>query len=198
MTIAQVWVEAGGGYSGFQVTGMLEWGQQSKPKRIPKAINPPPPTKKNPWGFQQNPQKIHGQKLNTKKSHAVLPSLKNFQKTLNGVTCTVFGSTIFAELRGRDARALPQIFKLFWIPPKNPYLNPATATPKNTCPIFLPKKIAESKISNPKMSFDHPRHLKSELPDHPRRLPLPWEQTGRLHFSPSLVYWRLTLSWNKS
>ena len=38
------------------------------------------------------------------------------------------------------------------------------------------------------MSFDHPRHLKSELPDHPRRLPLPWEQTGRLHFSPGLVY----------
>ena len=196
MTIAQVWVE--GGVLRISSDGDVRMGATIKTQKNPWGNQAPPPKKKNPWDFQQNPQKIHGQKLNTKKSHAVLPSLKNFQKTLNGVTCTVFGSTIFAELRGRDARALPQIFKLFWIPPKNPYLNPATATPKNTCPIFLPKKIPESKISNPKMSFDHPRHLKSELPDHPRRLPLPWEQTGRLHFSPSLVYWRLTLSWNKS
>ena len=27
--------------------------------------------------------------------------------------------------------------------------------------IFVPKKIPESKISNPRKSFDHPRHLKS-------------------------------------
>ena len=36
--------------------------------------------------------------------------------------------------------------------------------PKNTCQIFIPKKIPESKISNPKKSFDHPRHLKSGVP----------------------------------
>ena len=38
-----------GGYSGFQVTGMIEWGQKSKPPKIsvPKC-NPPPPKKKNP------------------------------------------------------------------------------------------------------------------------------------------------------
>ena len=139
----------GGGTPDFKWRGCSNGGNNQNPKESLRQSNPPP-KKKNPWGFQQNPQKLHGQKLNTKKSHAVLPSLKNFQKTLNGVTCTLFGSTIFAELRGRDARALPQIFKLFWIPPKNPYLNPATATPKNTCPIFLPKKIPESKISNPK------------------------------------------------
>ena len=34
--------------------------------------------------------------------------------------------------------------------------------------IFVPKKIPESKISNPKKSFDHPRHLKSRVP------PLGW------------------------
>ena len=45
---------------------------------------------------------------------------------------------------------------------KYPYLNQATQ--KNTCQIFLPKKIPESKISNPKKSFDHPRHLKSGVP----------------------------------
>ena len=44
---------------------------------------------------------------------------------------------------------------------KNPYLNKATQ--KNTCKIFLPKKIPESKISDPKKSFDHPRHLKSTV-----------------------------------
>ena len=34
------------------------------------------------------------------------------------------------------------------MPQKNPYLNQATQ--KNTCQIFLPKKILESNISNPK------------------------------------------------
>ena len=48
------------------------------------------------------------------------------------------------------------------MPPKNPYSNQATA--KNTCQIFVPEKIPESKISNPKKSFDHPRHLKSRVP----------------------------------
>ena len=35
-----------GGYSRFQVTGMFEWGQKSKPKKIPWASNKTP---KNPW-----------------------------------------------------------------------------------------------------------------------------------------------------
>ena len=48
------------------------------------------------------------------------------------------------------------------IPPKNLYSNQATQ--KNTCQIFVPKKLPESKISNPKKSFDHPRHLKSRVP----------------------------------
>lgn len=30
--------------------------------------------------------------------------------------------------------------------------------PKNTCQIFQPKKIRESKISNPKNTFDHLRY----------------------------------------
>ena len=32
----------GGGYSGFQVTGMIKWGQKSKPKKIPRASNKTP------------------------------------------------------------------------------------------------------------------------------------------------------------
>ena len=55
------------------------------------------------------------------------------------------------------ARALPILFNT----PKNPYSN--QATPKNTCQIFVPKKIPEPKISNPKKSFDDPRHLESRV-----------------------------------
>ena len=43
---------SGGGYSGFQATGMIEWGQKSKLK---KSLD---------------------QKLTPKKSHAEFPSLK--------------------------------------------------------------------------------------------------------------------------
>ena len=46
--------------------------------------------------------------------------------------------------------------------PKNPYLNQATQ--KNSCQIFLPKKILASKISNPKEAFDNLCHLKSGVP----------------------------------
>ena len=31
-----------GDFSGFQKTGMIEWGQKSKPKKIPRASNKPP------------------------------------------------------------------------------------------------------------------------------------------------------------
>ena len=51
----------------------------------------------------------------------------------------------------------------------NPYLNQATQ--KNSCQILLPKKILESKISNPPKSCVHPCHLKSEYP--------PWGFLGR-------------------
>ena len=58
--------------------------------------------------------------------------------------------------------------------PKNNYFNQATQ--KNTVQISLPQKIPESKILNPKKSFDHPRHLKSQVP------PLPplglWQRRG--------------------
>ena len=40
------WLPRGGGYSKFQVTGMIEWEQKSKPKKIPRASNG---TQKNPW-----------------------------------------------------------------------------------------------------------------------------------------------------
>ena len=36
----------GGGFSGFQVIGMIEWGQTSQPIKIPRASNKTP---RNPW-----------------------------------------------------------------------------------------------------------------------------------------------------
>ena len=52
--------------------------------------------------------------------------------------------------------------------PKNPSLNQGAQ--KKTCQIFRPKKIPELKISNPKISFYHPCHLKYGDPS--PRLPL--------------------------
>ena len=37
---------APGRYSGFQVTGMIEWSQKSRPKKLPRASSK---TQKNPW-----------------------------------------------------------------------------------------------------------------------------------------------------
>ena len=39
-------LESQGGYFGFQVTGMIKWGQKSKFKKIPRASNK---TQKNRW-----------------------------------------------------------------------------------------------------------------------------------------------------
>ena len=50
-------ISRGGGYSGFQVIGMIEWGQKSKPK-------------KKTYSFQQNPKKSPNQNLTPQKSHA--------------------------------------------------------------------------------------------------------------------------------
>ena len=56
----------GGGYSGFQVTGIIEWGQKSKPKKSLEL-----PTKR---------EKSMDQNLTPKKSHAEFLSL-NERKT---------------------------------------------------------------------------------------------------------------------
>ena len=62
------------GYSGFQVTGVIEWGQKSKPIKLPRVFNKP--HKKNPW-TKSWPKKT---------SHAEFPSLKNLHKVLNDIT----------------------------------------------------------------------------------------------------------------
>ena len=56
-----------GEYYEFQVTGMIEWGQKSKPKNSLGFLTKPP---KNSWTKTEPP----------KKSHAEFRSLKNFHK----------------------------------------------------------------------------------------------------------------------
>ena len=144
------------------------------------------------------PKKIPGASNKTpKKSHAVFPSLKNFQKKLNGLTCcTLFGSTIFAELRGRDARALPQIFKLFWIPQKIPAYIQLQVPQKNTCPISFPQKSQNRKFQlNPKYPSIISVTWNPKYPTTPAPHPSPGNK-GPLRVSLCLVYWRLTLPWN--
>ena len=63
-------------------------------------------------------------------------------------------------LQKYGTRALSILFNT----PKNPNLNQATQ--RNTCQIFVPKKIFRklSQISNPKKSFHHPCHSKWRVP----------------------------------
>ena len=107
------------GFSRFQATGMIKWGQISKPKKVPRASNK---TQKSPmpnfWAL-----KISGKE-------------------------SKFGCTLIAEQCGRDMQALSRIFRLFWIAKKNLYLSshpkkylPNFPTPKNPrIKNFRPKK----------------------------------------------------------
>jgi len=58
--------QGGGGYSTFQVMGMIKWGQKSKPKKIPGASN--------------ETQKIPGTKLTQQNPMPNFRALKNSRK----------------------------------------------------------------------------------------------------------------------
>ena len=119
------------GFSGFQVTGMIKWGQISKPKKVPRASNK---TQKTPWTLN-----------NPKKSHAKFLSLKNiFGKE------SKFGCTLIAEQCGRDMQALSWIFRLFWIAKKNLYLS---SHPKKYLPNFPTPKNPRIKNFRPKKNL---------------------------------------------
>ena len=119
------------GFSGFQATGMIKWGQISKPKKVPRASNK---TQKTPWTLN-----------NPKKSHAKFLSLKNiFGKE------SKFGCTLIAEQCGRDMQALSWIFTLFWIAKKNLYLS---SHPKKYLPNFPTPKNPRIKNFRPKKNL---------------------------------------------
>ena len=110
-------------------------------------------TENNPQGFHQNPKKSLDQKSTPKKSHAKFPSLKISQKALKGMTHKI-NWKLNVCICSWDSRAQPRIFILFWIPQKVPSYTPVNqVTQKNTCQIFPPKRIPETKISSPQKSF---------------------------------------------
>ena len=129
--MASVVIPGGGDYSEIQVTGVIEWGKISKPKKIPKASN---------------------KHSHPKKSHAEFPSLKNLQNVLNikraakhwtAETSLVlyYSPNYAAGIRWPTTN--PQID--LNLPKQNPYLNQAN---QNILPNFPTQKIPES---NPKI-----------------------------------------------
>ena len=98
-------------------------------------------------GKNRNPKNSLDQVLTPPKSHSefLRPGLGDF--------------FFFGELRCRHKSS--GCFEY----PKNPYINQSTQ--ENARQIFLPKKIPESKLLNPKESFDHPHHLKSGVTSPP-------------------------------
>ena len=115
-------------------------------------------TENNPQRFRQNPKKSLDQKLTPKKSHAKFPSLKIAQKALKGITQKI-NWKLNVCICGWDSQTQPPIFILFWIPQKVPTYTPVNqVTQKNTCQIFPPKRIPETKISSPQKSFCRPKY----------------------------------------
>ena len=100
-----------GGYSRFQVMGMIEWGHKSKPKKIPRAS-------------KETPQKSLDQNLSPQKSLAEFPRHKNFQKTLNYITWK-------EKLKFWIPKKI--LAKIF-LPQKNPWIIPVTRNPDHPPP----------------------------------------------------------------
>ena len=123
------WHKDPGGYSGFQVMGIIEWGQKSKPQKLP--------------GPKIKPRKIPRQISEPLKfPERIILYLENYAAGICGHY--PWGTTVNL------------IFRLFWIPKKNPYL-------------IKPHKKILAKFSYPKTSqnwkfLTHSRHLKSGVP----------------------------------
>ena len=135
---------AQGVYSRFQVTGMMEWGQKSKHKKIL-------------WTSNNSLKKIPGQTLTPKNSHDKFLSLTNFQKE--------FLTSLFVlYLQNYVARICKH--HLVLDTPENTYLRCKLSRLRKYLPKVTsrPNKILELKISNPKKSFDHVHPLKSRVP----------------------------------
>ena len=124
------------GYSGFQVKGMIEWRQKSKPQKIP--------------GPNSNPPKIP---CRISESRKFLESIK-WYNTLYFIWLYFIGRTTRPEYVGTTTN-----LQIILNTPKKSLIK-SSHPQENTCQMFLPKKFPESKISNRKKSFDHPLHLK--------------------------------------
>ena len=117
---------------------MIDWSQKSRPKKIPRACSK---TQKN--------------RLRATDFVALKLPERGYTKTQRK-TLEIEHSCLF-------------IHHTIWIYPF-PHLilfnTRKKSLLKSSYPsqIFVPKKIPQSKISDAKKSFDHPRHLKSRVP----------------------------------
>ena len=83
-----------GEHSGFQMTGMIEWRQKSKPKNsLDQNLTPP------------------------KKSHAEFPSNKNFQKALNDKTRKIETLVLNTQKNPTYIKLPKKIYIIFQPPP---------------------------------------------------------------------------------
>ena len=117
-------------------------------------------TQKQSLGLPTKPKKIPGPKIIPSKN-----PMANFQASKSCKTS--LGILYLQNYVARGYVGTTTNLQTVFNTPKNPYLN--QATPKDTLQISLTTKILESKISNPKISFNHPLHLKSGVPP----IPLP-------------------------
>ena len=131
--------------------GVIKWGQKIK-------------AQKNSLGFWQNPKRSLNHWVNQnnyprKKSHAEFPSSKNFQKLLKGITQKIktFGCTCIHRTTQPGYLGTTTNLQIGLNTKKTPTLYRATQKSTSNCQIwaiplgiFLPKKIVESKNSNPK------------------------------------------------
>ena len=104
------WLPSQGGYSRYQVMGMIFlMGAKVKTPKTPWTKNVTP---KNPF--------------------------PNFRALKISTELSKFGCTLFTDLGGQDTWVLQWICTLFWIPQKIPFLNHATQ--KNILPNFPTQK----------------------------------------------------------
>ena len=122
------------GYSGLQVTVMIEWGKN------------------------QNQKISLDQKLTPKKPHAKFLSLKNFSESINLYNMKNKNTTPPGSIRGpiKNLQILDR--------PNKTLLKSSHPKKIILAKFSYPKKIPELKIWNPKKSFDQPCHLKTRVP----------------------------------
>ena len=103
------------GYSGFQVTWMIEWGQKSKPQKIigPK-INPPPPQKKKKFHTQlrgRNTRANHESSVKSSHPRKFLPNFPTPKKSRDREfqTQKILRSSLSLENRSTPPPPVPHL-----------------------------------------------------------------------------------------
>ena len=144
-----------GWYFGLQVTGMIEWGQKSEPKKIPRAS-------------KKNPKKSLDQKLTPKKSHAEFQSVYNLKSRSSKTSLVLLFSRI--TMRPGYVGTYHKSSDRFEYLPKNPYLTLATQR-KILATVSHPKQSQNRKFQTPKILRSFPS-LEFGVPFPPLSTPL--------------------------